>query len=47
MYVSPVPDNQAWKTEVLTISFKGLDGYAFCLVALIPQAIQKMTTYRY
>ena len=46
MYVSPVPDSQAWETDALNISWEGLDGYVFCPVALIPQVIQKMTTYR-
>ena len=46
MYVSPVPDCQALETDALNISWEGLDGYVFCSVALIPQVIQKMTTYR-
>ena len=46
VYVSPVPDSQAWETDALNISWEGLDGYVFCLVALIPQVIQKMTIYR-
>ena len=46
MYVSPVPDSQAWETDALNISWEGLDAYVFCPVALIPQVIQKMTTYR-
>ena len=46
MYVSPVPDGRAWETDALNISWEGLDAYVFCAVALIPQVIQKMTTYR-
>ena len=46
MYVSPVPDGRAWETDALNISWEGLDAYVFCPVALIPQVIQKMTTYR-
>ena len=46
MYVSPVPDSRAWETDALNISWEGLDAYVFCPVALIPQVIQKMTTYR-
>ena len=36
MYVSPVPDSQAWETDALNISLEGLDAYVFCPVALIP-----------
>ena len=32
--------------DALNISWEGLDGYAFCPVALIPKVIQKMNTYR-
>ena len=46
VYVSPVPDSQAWETDALNISWEGLDAYVFCPVALIPQVIQKLTTYR-
>ena len=46
MYVSPVSDSQAWETDALNISWEGLDAYVFCPVALIPQVIEKMTTYR-
>ena len=46
VYVSPVPDSQAWETDALIISWEGLDAYVFCPVALIPQVIQNMTTYR-
>ena len=47
MYVSPVPDSQAWETDALNISWEGLDAYVFCPVDLIPQMIQKLTTYRF
>ena len=46
IYVSPVPDANAMSIDVLNISWEGLDGYAFCPVALIPKVIQKMNTYR-
>ena len=46
MYVSRVPDSQAWETDALNISWEGLVSYVFCPVALIPQVIQQMTTYR-
>ena len=44
--VSPVPDANAMNIDALNISWEGLDGYAFCPVALIPKVIQKMNTYR-
>ena len=46
IYVSPVPDANAMNIDALNISWEGLDGYAFCPVALIPRVIQKMNTYR-
>ena len=46
IYVSPVPDANAMNIDALNISWEGLDGYAFCPVALIPKVIQKMSTYR-
>ena len=36
MYVSPVPDGQAWETDALNISWELLDTYVFCPVALTP-----------
>ena len=42
----PVPDANAMHIDALNISWEGLDGYAFCPVALIPRVIQKMNTYR-
>ena len=46
IYVSPIPDANAMDIDALNISWEGLDGYAFCPVALIPKVIQKMNTYR-
>ena len=46
IYVSPVPDANVMNIDALNISWEGLDGYAFCPVALIPRVIQKMNTYR-
>ena len=37
---------QVWETDALNISLEGLDGYVFCPVALIPQVIQKIATFR-
>ena len=46
IYVSPLPDANAMNIDALNISWEGLDGYAYCPVALIPKVIQKMNTYR-
>ena len=45
LYVSPVPDPNAWNIDALSISWEGLSGYAFCPVAILPQLVQKMRTY--
>ena len=45
-YVSPVPDDKAWQIDKLNISWENLDAYAFCPVAILPQLVQKMVTYR-
>ena len=45
-YVSPVPDDKAWQIDALNISWEALDAYAFCPVAILPQLVQKMVTYR-
>ena len=45
-YISPVPDDKAWQIDALNISWEALDTYAFCLVAILPQLVQKMITYR-
>ena len=45
-YVSPVPDNKAWQIDALNISWEALDTYAFCPVAILPQLVQKVITYR-
>ena len=44
-YVSPIPDPKAWKIDALSIPWEGLDGYAFCPVAILQKLIQKMNTY--
>ena len=46
LYVLPVPDANAVNIDALNISWEGLDGYVLCPVALIPNVIQKMNTYR-
>ena len=42
LYVSPVPDDQAWDTDTLSISWKGLSAYAFPPTILIPQVLRKV-----
>ena len=44
IYVSPVPDKKAWKTDALNICWEGLDSYVFCQVAILPQVIQRIIT---
>ena len=36
-YVSSVPDDKAWQTDVLNISWEALNAYAFCPVAILSQ----------
>ena len=45
MYISPVTDKKAWETDAVNISWEGLDGYVFCPVAILPEAIKKIITY--
>ena len=45
-YLSPVPDDKAWQIDALNISWEALDAYAFCPVAILPQLVQKVITYR-
>ena len=46
LYVSPVPDTNALNIDALNISWVDLDGDVFCSVALIPNVIQNINTYR-
>ena len=46
IYVSPVPDDKAWQIDALNIFWEALDAYAFCPVAILPQLVNKMITYR-
>ena len=46
VYVSPVPDQNAWNIDALSIPWQDLDGYAFCPVPILPHLVQKMTTYQ-
>jgi hypothetical protein len=42
IYLSPVPDNQAWAVDALSISWTGIDGYAYPPVPMIPRVLQKV-----
>ena len=42
LYVSPIPDPQAWAVDALNIPWKNLVAYAFCPTALLPKVIQKL-----
>lgn len=41
IFVSPVPDPQAWAVDALSISWIGLDAYAFPPFPLIPRVLRK------
>lgn len=41
VYVSPVPDEEAWEVDALSLSWTGLDAYAFPPFSLIPRVLQK------
>jgi hypothetical protein len=41
LYVSPVPDDQAWRVDALSFPWTGLDAYAFPPLALLPQVLRK------
>ena len=47
LYVCQVPDANALNIDALNILLDGMDGYAFCPVALILKVIQQVNTYRY
>ena len=42
LYVSPVPDDQAWDTDALSINWEGLSAYAYPPTILIPQVLRKV-----
>ena len=42
VYVSPVPDDNAWEVDALSISWSGLEAYAFPPFKLIPEVLQKV-----
>jgi hypothetical protein len=41
LYVSPVPDAQAWAVDALSLPWTGLDAYAFPPLALLPSVVRK------
>ena len=41
LYVSPVPDQNAWDIDALNINWSGLTAYAYPLMALLHRVIQK------
>ena len=45
LYVSPIPDPQAWVVDVLNIPWKNLDAYAFPPTALLPKVVQKLLSH--
>jgi hypothetical protein len=42
LYVSPVPDPQAWAVDAFSLSWRGLDVYAFPPLALIGRVLAKV-----
>ena len=45
LYVSPVPDQNAWNIDALNISWSSLVAYAYPPTALLPKVIQKVRQY--
>ena len=45
LYVSPVPDQNAWNIDALDISWSSLVAYAYPPTALLPKVIQKVRQY--
>ena len=41
VYVSPVPDPEAWQVDALAFSWRGLEAYAFPPFPLIPEVLRK------
>ena len=44
-FVSPVPDPQAWAVDALTLSWEGLDPYAFPPAAIVGKVVEKLQDY--
>ena len=45
LYVSPLPDQNAWNIDALNISWSSLVAYAYPPTALLPKVIQKVYQY--
>ena len=45
LYVSPVPDQNAWNIDALNISWSSLVAYAYPPTALLPKVIQRVHQY--
>ena len=44
-FVSPVPDPQAWAVDALSLSWEGLDPYAFPPAAILGKVVEKLQHY--
>ena len=44
-FVSPVPDTQAWAVDDLSLSWEGLDPYAFPPAAILGKVVEKLQDY--
>ena len=44
-FVSPVPDPQAWAVDALSLSWDGLDPYAFPPAAILGKVVEKLLDY--
>ena len=47
IYVSPVPDPNAWAVDALTVSWENLDMYAFPPVSLLGKVVSKLSNHLY
>ena len=45
LYVSPVPDQNAWDIDALNVNWSGLTAYAYPPMALLHRVIQKIRQY--
>ena len=44
-FVSPVPDPQAWAVDAISLSWEGLDPYAFPPAAILGKVVEKLQDY--
>ena len=45
LFVSPVPDSQAWAVDALSLPWEDLDPYAFPPVAILGKVVEKLQDY--